>query len=126
MDRHARWINRAIKVASTSNYSRWYMGALVVKGGAVLSSAVNSAKNHPTLMTPADIENGRGSYHAEIAALRGCGDPSGATIYIARVTPTGLVGCAHPCSNCMKNLIDADVKQIVFTDYWGKVGSIKL
>jgi deoxycytidylate deaminase len=124
--RHIKWLDRTIKVAATSTYSRWYMGATIVRGGAVLSTGVNSAKNAPVLMTDADIENGRGSYHAEIAALKKCGDPNNATIYIARLTPSGNVGCAHPCANCMKHLIAAGIRQVIYTDHWGKIGVVKL
>jgi tRNA(Arg) A34 adenosine deaminase TadA len=62
---HDRYIERAILVASTSEY-RWQLGSVIVNNGNVLSSATNRFRNPPT------INYLHATYHAEMAALRRC------------------------------------------------------
>jgi tRNA(Arg) A34 adenosine deaminase TadA len=62
---HDRYIQRATKVASTSEY-HWQLGAVIVNNGNVLSWAPNRFRNAPT------VNHLNATYHAEMAALRGC------------------------------------------------------
>jgi tRNA(Arg) A34 adenosine deaminase TadA len=65
MKTYYRYIQRALDVASTSTY-RWQLGAVIVNNGNVLSWAPNKFRNSPS------INHEHATYHAEMAALRGC------------------------------------------------------
>jgi len=79
--RQLKWLNYAVDVSSTATHSQWRVGAVLVKGGRVLSMGVNRYRNLPSQV---DLEGV--SYHAEEVALKRAGDVTGATIFVARVT----------------------------------------
>lgn len=104
------WLQIATKLAETSA-ERFKHGAIVVLGGAVQGLGINKNtldpyiyKNYPKM-----------SVHAEEAALRRCTRTQGATIYVSRVNNRGQQKMSRPCPKCMKLLIQAGVKRIVYT-----------
>lgn len=124
--RHSRWIERAVKAAYDSESPQWNLGACVVKSNRVLSVGWNKDQNDPAFLDLKDIQKGKASTHAEIDAIRHCGDPKGATIYVARIARSGGVTCARPCANCLRVISSVGIKSIWWTDYEGRIGSIKL
>jgi len=113
MKRHEHLIKRAAKVAMDSQY-RWRHGAVVAKGNKIIGWAPNKFRNSPFV----DAENV--SDHAEAAVIRellkNYSDLKGTTIYIARLGRTGDIRMSRPCSNCMKLIVDAGIKEIVYTN----------
>lgn len=108
-----RFFGRAL-AASASNLDRWQyiLGAVVVKGGRVLSVGTN------------DYDKG---LHAEAAALAKHRDVVGADIYVARHRRGGCgVGMARPCQACQKKLADAGIYRVFFTTDDGGFGVLKL
>lgn len=92
-----------IRIASrqankASKALRHRLGAVIVKGGRVLSTGFNEVRYTKELRKP--------TLHAEEAAIlkimkaRRHGDLVGADIYISRVCPSGRVGLAKPCRSC--------------------------
>lgn len=57
----------------------------------------------------------RVSLHAEMDALKRCGNPKGAVIYVARIGRSNDVALAKPCNACQKALIAAGIKRVYFT-----------
>jgi len=55
------------------------------------------------------------STHAEVATLKRTKKTHGATIYVARIMRTGERGLAKPCSRCQTDLIEAGVRQAIWT-----------
>jgi tRNA(Arg) A34 adenosine deaminase TadA len=110
MGRHEINIERAIKVALTSQY-KWKLGAVVTNNGRVLSSAPNKFRNPPT------IDPNHATTHAEIAALKKCYRlTKNGTIYVARVDGFGRTRMARPCEVCKVNLTLAGIRTIVYTN----------
>lgn len=113
MSRHKSRINQAIKVAGASQY-RWQHGAVVVRGGRVIGFAPNKFRNAPGV-DPANVTD-----HAEAAIIRellkNYPDLRGGVIYIARISRTGETRMSRPCVNCMKLIVDAGIKEIVYTN----------
>ena len=109
MCRHENWLNLAIKVAESSEYEKWRTGAVIVRGGSVLSVGVNKLKN-----SPKDKEH-IPSVHAEIDAATRAGNLKGATVYVARITPGGNLGLAKPCQTCEDYLTRAEIKEVRWT-----------
>lgn len=108
---------RASILASSSLFTRAKVGAVIVKGGRVLSTGINSLRYTK--------DNGRSwpSLHAEEQAIlkllkqpNGGKHLVGSTIYVSRVKKDGSVGLAKPCQKCQE-LIDAvGIRKIVYTE----------
>lgn len=93
-------------------------GAVVTRGGRVMSIATNKFRNCPKF-TPSDCPNGKGtvfSYHAEAWAISRA---TGSTVYIARVDHNGRARLSAPCHNCLHSLTKAGVRKIIFTTNTG-------
>lgn len=90
-------------------------GALIVRGGSVLSMGVNRDRNHPHCFGDISLAETFASVHAEIAALNQAHGTVGATIYIARVNKAGLPRLSRPCDRCFIELVQADIKEMVYT-----------
>lgn len=103
---------QAIKVASTST-ERQRHGAVIAKGGRVLSVGVNTRRNHPDVCSDPKTE---ASFHAEVMALRALSSPElaqGATLYVARINRNQLPADSTPCVNCLNVIINSGIKKVV-------------
>ena len=89
-------------------------GAVIVKGGRVLSTGVNKERNHPLIVSSEHIKT-HCSVHAEVDALKKAGDVRGATMYVARVNKTGQERNSRPCKYCYANIKKSGIKKIVYT-----------
>jgi len=116
MKRHETLIRRAVKVAQGSTY-RWKHGAVVAKGNKVLGFAPNKFRNAPA------VDEHNVSDHAERATLRELlkvrEDLRGCTIYIARINKHGETMMSRPCVWCMLAIVEAGIKEIVYTNEVG-------
>lgn len=113
--RDRSFLDLALKIAETSDCNSKH-GAVIVKGGRVMSVGVNKFRNDPAFV-PSDVKNGRGtifSIHAEEFALSRAGDVKGAVMYIARLSKRGPA-FSRPCNHCAKKLIKAGIKTVVYT-----------
>jgi len=119
------FLTRAARFAQDSRVSQRH-GALVVKGGSVLSYGINSYTNNPRMFPVDHFAKGKLrhrdraksiSVHAEIAAMRGVSPDQlrGAIIYVARITASDELGNSAPCENCADELLKAGVKRVIFT-----------
>jgi tRNA(Arg) A34 adenosine deaminase TadA len=105
-----RWLRLAILQAEQAPHAQWRVGAVLVRGGSVLSSGFNRYRNDPSL-----VELDGVSYHAEEAAIRRAGDPDGATLYVARIKRDGDLGMAKPCQKCQQIILDTGVHTVVWS-----------
>lgn len=104
---------QAVDLAFTSTH-RFKHGAVLVKGGRVISRATNKSRVHDSWVKFQDRENC--GVHAEAAALSRVGNSAkGAVMYVARVNPHGNPANSKPCPNCHKALVDAGVSKVVYT-----------
>lgn len=111
-----QWIERAANLATENATGGYHLGAIVVKGGSVLSMGSNRHRNSP-IMIP-EIPRGSWSFCAEETALRPLKKDDtarGATLYVARVTKSGRYGMARPCNKCAELLIEAGITKICYT-----------
>lgn len=90
-------------------------GALIVRGGSVISMGVNHDRNFPTVFGDLSLAQSFASVHAEISALNQTKNPEGAVIYIARVNKAGIPRMSRPCDRCFIKLIQAGIKEIIYT-----------
>lgn len=103
------FLRLAAKHAMNSNHHRFRLGAVVVKSRSVLSQGINIAKKSPE--TPPHRE----SIHAEVNALKGVKNPSGATMYVARLNSNNGLALAKPCEYCIQHLMNNGIDQVVFS-----------
>lgn len=96
-----RWMAFAKKLSVYGIHPQHRLGAVVVRGGSVLSTGVNVAK-------PYGKDNG--GRHAEVRALMPHYDFRGATLYVARENG----GASKPCPNCMAAIRRAGISKIVY------------
>lgn len=103
-----RWIRIASKIARQGPPQKVYVGAIVIRGGAVLSTAFN------IMSTSRDK-------HAEKRALKPHLDLKGATLIVVRVTAGQGEKMSMPCSNCQEAIKRAGIGKVVYIDRDGEV-----
>ena len=103
-----RWIRDALRVAQKSTHVMFRMGAVIVRGGAVVSRAANQPRPWR--------ENNRGK-HAEERALRPHNDYRGATLYVARIGGS----MSRPCEGCWEQIRKRGIAKVVWVDWDGSI-----
>ena len=104
----------AARQAKRSQFKQHKVGAVIVKGGNILSTGFNSIRPSKILGTK--------TLHAEAAAVlqllkqRRLHDLAGSEIYVTRFTRGGRVGMAKPCSACQQLLQSVGIQRVTYTD----------
>lgn len=105
-----RYYEMALKVARLSDCSSLH-GAVIVRGGNVLSLACNRRVTHPVASRLKPFAT---SIHAEQRALiLAQTDCKHGTLYSARSNGLNL---GKPCALCMQLIITAQIKTVVYFD----------
>jgi tRNA(Arg) A34 adenosine deaminase TadA len=96
----------ARKLALTSDYGRFRMGAIVASGKSIVSMGTNSKKTHPLQKKFTNKPWLTPWRHAEIHALSltGNADIGGCDVYVCRVLADNSLGTSKPCSGCTQAL----------------------
>lgn len=107
-----RWLNQAARLAGLST-CRVQHGAIIVRGGRVLSVGINSDRNSPAIVEDPKTE---AAYHAEQAAIRAYkGSLEGASIYIARTNRKGVWRMSKPCLRCQAAIKSSKIRNVYYT-----------
>ena len=106
-------LKRAMKLAKISTCKQKH-GAIIIKGGSVLSVGINRNKNNPTFVGEATKN---WSVHAEAAAIKACAgaDLRNAIIYVARINKAHEPMMSKPCQKCEKLIREAGIRKVVYT-----------
>lgn len=89
-------------------------GAIIMRGGSVLSVGINSYRNEPEMFDI--VEGSHVSWHAEVAAIKAYrGSLIGASIYVARINKNGEQVMSKPCEKCQEVIKRAGIKKIFYT-----------
>lgn len=95
------------------------MGAVIVKGNRVLSSACNKVNRHCKYIP---IKKWKSSLHAEANAIlslikaRRYDDLNGADMYVTRINKVGHSMMAKPCSHCEALALSVGIRRIFYTN----------
>lgn len=118
--RTKRYITKALEASLESDFQRIKIGAVIVDGNYVVSTASNRNRSHPR-----QSEYNRRSLrvaprhclHAEIGALVRSSkyDLSGTEIYVARFDRTGQLGNCKPCPACALAIREAGISTVYYT-----------
>lgn len=108
----------ASKLAERSDF-RYRLGAVIVKGGCVISTGFNKIR-----YVKGRIERKNEiSLHAEQAAILAIihrlDALAGSTIYVSRVRSDGSHAMARPCPYCMRLIQSVGIKKMVYTTDYG-------
>lgn len=114
-NRDRKWLNKATKLAKMSQCSQRH-GTVVTIGGRIVSVGINTDRYNPR-ETQYEIDPNVLAIHAEIAALRALGNEArGAKVYVSRwMHKSYKTGLSRPCDNCYEALVEAGVKEIIYT-----------
>lgn len=114
----------ASKQASRATGVKHKLGAVIVKGGRVLSTGYNEIRYSRFI--------GHTTVHAEESAIvkllsrRALEQLQNSDIYVSRVCPSGLAGLAMPCTRCMDLIRSVGIKRVHYTTSEGTTKTIKL
>lgn len=107
----------AIKLADTSTYGKFKLGAIIARKNKIISLGTNSKKTHPLQRRFSSRPHLDAWQHAEINALTRVGkiDLEGADVYVARRLADGSIGSSRPCRGCQSALHDHGIRRMI---YW--------
>lgn len=119
---------RAIDEAGWDPRLEAWVGAAIVKGGAVLGTGVNrrDPRAYASLPWLRRLRPHCASLHAEIDAvlrMRRRSDLTGCRMYVARMTHAREPACARPCEMCMAVLLRYGLSSVAWTEAqgWGEL-----
>lgn len=101
----SRHLSLALRLTSKSGHPKYKMAAVLIKGGAVVSVAVNLH---------------RWGKHAEVRCLRP--GVTGDLLVVARKGGR----CSKPCPSCEKAIRKAGVAKVVYIDWSGDTVEVRL
>lgn len=111
-----RFLNIAINLAKSSNAGRYRHGAVIVKGGRILSTGINKVRNHPDVLSNREEIKNESHIHAEVDAIKKLSNLEGAKIYVARINKNGTsTGLSRPCESCYDKIVEVGITKIVYT-----------
>lgn len=117
-NRAKRGMRAAINAAHASNSPNFKVGAAIMRGSKVISVGWNYfRKTHPRSCTHLS------TVHAEVNVLNGLRreELEGCDIFVARVTPGGIVSIAKPCEGCQEMLGALPIRRVYYTNRQGKI-----
>lgn len=114
-------LKRAIEVAEKSEYYPYKIGAVVFKGGRILSEGTNALRYCSRV--PDKYKNFDHSLHAEQDALSKLypDKAKGANMIVVRINESGNVSLAKPCENCQKMIKDCGIKWVYYSNRAGEI-----
>ena len=112
------YFDMAYKLALTSEYGKFRLGALIVKKNRIVSMGTNAKRSHPLqkkFSSRPDLEAWR---HAEVHSLSLCRieDAIDAKIYVGRVLANNEWASSKPCEGCTKALKHFGIKGAYYYD----------
>ena len=113
-----RYIQIAKRIAAQSQHDHFKHGAILVKGGSVISTACNKDQYKKFGNRFRDTRTcGHATHHAELGCILGI-DRSitqGATVYVCRTNRRGEFRMSKPCKMCEEVLRFCGVKKVLYT-----------
>ena len=119
-----RFFNIAREVSYLSNFKQTSVGAVVISGNRILSSACNSQKTRPLqhryniYRNFDDYQNSIAREHAEVAALSPLIGKDiewdKVSVYVYREHKNGERACSRPCPACARLIRDLGIKTVYY------------
>lgn len=107
--------HQAIEASLNSDHKQHKVGAAVYYKGKFLGSGFNSLKTDPIT----HWYDAAFTRHAEIHALKKAKvrkfDLTNASVFVYRMTKSGVLAMAKPCDMCMDALREQQIKEVFYT-----------
>lgn len=98
-----------------SSLSKHRHGAVLTRGGNVISTGFNKDRNDPRLCSPEHILQ-HCSTHAEASAIMQAGPAArGSVLYVVRVNKKSKLLNSRPCPRCWDAIRAAGVRKVVYS-----------
>ena len=112
-----RYFDLAKRAAMESSYGKLRHGAVVVKGGSVVSFGFNKSNHCQFGQRFRHMDKGPATQHAEISAILGLprSATQGADIYVVRINNDCDWRMSKPCPMCEQALKFVGVKRVFYT-----------
>tara|TARA_R100000005_G_C4881097_1_gene132704 strand:+ start:196 stop:639 length:444 start_codon:yes stop_codon:yes gene_type:complete len=126
--RDKRYIEIARKVANESKFPRFRHGAVLVKGGSVISTSCNELDSVSWANKFRQHQCGHATRHAELGAILGVAreKTKNSIMYVVRVNPSNDFLLSKPCPMCMQALKHVGVKKVIYSVDNENISCIKL
>ena len=125
-----RYFQLSKNMAFNSPYGKLRHGAVLVKGGSIISTSPNkdSFCSFGARFRNSQNQPGRATRHAEIGAILGLARTTtgGATLYVARIGKADEFRMSKPCQMCESTLRHVGIKRVIYTINNKEVGDYKL
>lgn len=108
----------ARKLAESSTYGHFRHGAVLARGGSIISLGVNSDKYCSVGKSFRTEDKGNPTYHAEIKALLNIPRhiTKGSVMYVARCSKSGKDSrMSKPCSMCHAVMEERGIHKVYYT-----------
>jgi deoxycytidylate deaminase len=126
--RISRYFEAARTAASNSVYGKLRHGAVLVKGGSILSVAYNKDDytSFASRFRPRDC--GPATRHAETECILGASKErsSRADMFVCRINRSGEFRLSKPCLMCHIIIKNAGIKRVFYTTNYGGIEMYKL
>lgn len=87
-----------------------------MRGGSVLATGDSKLLSNPAQCEfLSGMPKPKVSLHAEIDALKRCGNSHKATLFIARIGRNDKIGMAKPCQSCQDSIKKSGIKRVIYT-----------
>jgi tRNA(Arg) A34 adenosine deaminase TadA len=116
LDRPPKLFRDATKLALTSPYGRFKLGAIVARKRNILSMGTNRQRTHPLQKKFSYRPFLNDWLHAEIHAisLAYTGDLIDSDIYVSRITQDGNLANSRPCPGCLSALTHYGIQRMFY------------
>jgi deoxycytidylate deaminase len=126
--RISRYFEAARAAANNSVYGKLRHGAVLVKGGSILSVAYNK-DDYTSFASRFRPHNcGPATRHAETECILGVSKErsTGADIFVCRINRRGEFRLSKPCLMCHAIIKNAGIKRVFYTTNYGGIEMYKL
>ena len=112
-----RYFDLAKRAAMESTYGKLRHGAVIVKGGSVVSFGFNKSNHCQFGQRFRHMDKGPATQHAEISAILGLprSATQGADVYVVRINNDCDWRMSKPCPMCEQALKFVGVKRVFYT-----------
>ena len=112
-----RYFDLAKRAAMESSYGKLRHGAVIVKGGSVVSFGFNKSNHCQFGQRFRHMDKGPATQHAEISAILGLprSATQGADVYVVRINNDCDWRMSKPCPMCEQALKFVGVKRVFYT-----------
>ena len=120
-----KYIKMAEKYALDHSFDpelEYFLCALIVRGGSVISVGYNKKPTNTFVEHYADVARGKRDYcmstHAELDAIcraRAKTDLRGTKLFVTRIKPSGGMGIAKPCPICQHVLYNYGISKAYYS-----------